>query len=170
MAAILDANALINLYHADILPLAIQRVECIIPAEVYEEVILGGRQAGHPDAETIEGIIGLCTEEPAAILPELSNFGLGEAAVLTRYLERQRSARHGEDVMVSDDRQFLRYLDTRERQSGEAIRRWNTAQFIAESALNGLMTKGQALSALSSIRSRMPEQFYNRALQRLESL
>ena len=96
--------------------------------------------------------------------------GLGEAAALRRYIQRRGRADASGDLIVSDDRQFLRYLDMRERRAGEVIRCLNVAQFIAECAINGLMTKPQALSAISRIRTRIPEQFYNRALQRLELL
>lgn len=170
MAVIFDANVLINLYHAEILSLVYHGLECVIPAEVYDEVITQGQQAGHGDAGAIAEIIGPCTEEPVNILPGLEGLGIGEASTLSHYLERQRQSPIGDDVIVSDDRQFLRYLGRREQQDNVVIRYLNTSQFIAEATLNGLLDKPEGMDALVKIRGRIPESHYNLALQRLELL
>ena len=88
MAVILDASALINLYHAGTLSLIYLGTECIVPAEVYDEVITNGQQAGYADAGDIAEIIGPCTVEPVDLPPELSLMGLGEAAALSLFLNR----------------------------------------------------------------------------------
>ena len=128
-----------------------------------------GQQAGHADAGEIAEVIGPRTAELVDIPPELGRMGLGEAAVLSLYVERRGSAGN-EDSIVSDDRQFLRYLQRREQRERVVIRRLNTSQFIAESAVSGLMTKPQAMEALTKIINRVPDQHYNFAIQHLELL
>ena len=168
MAVILDANVIINLHQAGILALVHSRSECLVPWEVYEEVVERGRQVGHRDADEIADIIGENTEFPAEILPELNHLGRGEAAALSRYVERQSGAGWSEDVIVSDDRQFLRYVSRREENDQVVIRRLTTAGLIAELGLSGVLTRGQARDALERIRSRIGERDYQAAQQLLE--
>ena len=170
MAVILDANAVINLYHAGLLPLVYHEIGSIIPAEVYEEAINGGRQAGHADAEGIAEIIGEPTEPPTAILPELARMGDGEAAALSRYMERGGYLAISDDVIVSDDQQFLRYLRRRIENDRVEIRHMTTAGLIASFVLDGSLSRSQALEALARISSRMPEDDHQEALRRLETL
>ena len=170
MAVIFDANALINLYHAGVLPLIYQSTECIVPAEVYREVVIGGQQAGHADAGSMGDIIGTPTERPTAILPELARMGIGEAAALTIYIDRRGVDGVSEDVIASDDRQFLRYLEARGRSSGDVVRYMDVAQLITDFAISGLLTKAEAMAAITRISYRVPEASYRSAMQDLESL
>lgn len=169
MAVILDANALINLYHADILTLIYNSTEYIVPWEVYEEVVTRGRRAGHQDATAIAEIIGENDEFPTTIPPELNLLGLGEAAALSRYLERQRQALGDLDVIVSDDRQFMRYLRREEQRIGIRVPLFTTADLIADLGTSGILTGRQARDGLLRIRDRMPEIDYLAARQRLEA-
>ena len=169
MAVILDANALINLYRAEILSLIYLATECIVPAEVYAEAVTNGQMAGYPDSSGIAEIIGPCTEELMEIPTELDNMGLGEAAVLTLYVERRAEPSNSGDIIVSDDRQFLRRLTRFEVRGGEPFF-LNTAHFVVDCAEAGRITKSQALSAILRIRSRIPTAFFNSAIHRLELL
>ena len=168
MAVILDANALINLYRADILSLIYHRTECIVPAEVYEEVVVGGRKAGHRDADAIADIIGPCTEQPTEILPELTGLGFGEAAALSRYIQRRGRADASGDLIVSDDRQFLRYVLRREREQRLSVRLLTTADWLVDLGTSDVLTRRQTLDALTQIKSRIPASDYQVAVQRLE--
>ena len=170
MALILDANVLINLYRADILQLVFQGVECIIAAEVYEEVIIGGRRAGHSDAIEIGEILGPSFEPATNIPTELASMGLGEAASLSLYMERQGEVGSDDDYIISDDQQFLNYLERREVREGVEILHLSTAGLIAELGLGGVLNKVQALDALEKIRDRIRAVYYQAARQRLEGL
>ncbi|MYC28888.1 MAG: hypothetical protein F4X65_02205 [Chloroflexi bacterium] len=164
MAVILDANALINLYRAEILSLIYLATECIVPAEVYAEAVTNGQMAGYPDSSGIAEIIGPCTEEFMEIQPDLGRTGRGETAVLRVYLERRGNS------FPSDDQRFLRYLERMERSERVAIRHLGTPQFIVQSTINGLITKSQALDGIASLGGGISEVQSTDALQRLETL
>ena len=141
-----------------------------MPAEVYDEVITNGQQAGYADAGTIAEIIGPCTVELVDLPPELSLMGLGEAAALSLFLNRLGRGRIDNDVIVSDDQQFLRFLERRQERKRVVLRYLDTPQFIADSAINGLMPKHLALDDLARLWNKIPERQYTYAIQRLEIL
>lgn len=170
MAVILDANALINLYRAEILSLIYLATECIVPAEVYAEAVTNGQMAGYPDSSGIAEIVGPCTEEFMEIQPDLGRTGRGETAVLRVYLERRGNSFSSDDVIVSDDQRFLRHLERMERSERVAIRHLGTPQFIVQSTINGLITKSQALDGIASLGGGISEVQSTDALQRLETL
>ena len=167
MALILDANALINLYHAGILPLVLVRAECVIPAEVYSEAIFGGRRAGHSDSIDIAEILGPSLEPATEILPELDGMGLGEAASLSRFMERRGQPGTNEDFIISDDQQFFNYLKRRETREGVEILHLSIAGLIADLGTVGALTKDQALDALERVRHRIRATYYEAARRRL---
>ena len=166
----MDANALINLYRAEILSLIYLATECIVPAEVYAEAVTNGQVAGYPDSSGIAEIIGPCTEEFMGNQPDMGRTGWGETAVLSVYLDRRGNSTSSDDVIVSDDQRFLRYLERRERSERVAIRHLDTPQFIVQSAINGLITKAQALDGLSSLGGAVSEVQITEAIQHLEML
>ncbi len=170
MSVILDANALINLYHAGVLSSIYLATECIVPSEVYDEVITKGQQAGHADAGEIAEVIGPRTAELVDIPPELGRMGLGEAAVLSLYLIRLGRSYTGNDVIVSDDQQFLRLLRRRIRDYGVDIQHVTTAGFLASLVDEGRLSGTQATGALHRMSSKMRESDFQAALQRLETL
>lgn len=169
MAVILDANALINLYRAEVLSLIYLATECIVPAEVYAEAVTNGQIYGYPDSSGIAEIIGPCNQGFVEIPTELENMGLGEAAVLARYMERSALASTSGDIIVSDDRQFLRRLARLEVSSRE-IFFFDTAHFVTDCVRAGWMTKSQAAAAIVRLRSQIPEGFFRSANQQLELL
>lgn len=170
MAIILDANSLINLHKADLLVVVYSQQNCVITAEVYAEVVSRGISAGHRDAYEIADIIGLNTSAPTEILPEMAQFGIGEASVLSQYVARQTGENAGADLIVSDDRQFLSYLSRRAAQHGSEIPHLTTAGFIAGAGLSGSLDKAEALAALERIRGLTRETDYQVARQLLETL
>lgn len=170
MAAILDANALINLHHAGLLAVVYSRQDCLITAEVYAEVVGQGQRAGHQDAAEIADILGLSPAFPTEILPGLEHFGLGEASVLSQYAARQRGASSDADVIVSDDRQFLNYLRRRNEREGLTILYLTTAGFIASLALEGYLPQTLALESIENIRGRIRAGDYQAARQILETI
>ena len=99
MAVILDANALINLYRADILSLIYHRTECIVPAELYEEVVVGGRQAGHQDADEIAAIINPPVAPPTRILPEVSGSATGKRRYSANILKGKAESAWGKTLL-----------------------------------------------------------------------
>ena len=170
MAVIFDANALINLHQAGLLAAVYSHQDCLITAEVYDEVVGRGQRAGHRDAYEIADIIGLSAAFPTEILPGLDHFGIGEASVLSRYVARQSDAGSEADVIVSDDRQFLNYLRSKMDQEGVAIRYLTTAGFIAWLTIEGVLAKPLASESLESIRARIRESDYQAARQILEAV
>ena len=170
MAIILDANALINLHKAGLLATVSDGIKCIIPREVYAEVVDAGRQAGYRDADEISEIIGPKPDYYTDPLPEMSRFGPGEVAVLSRYLRRQGEPGSDSDVIVSDDSQFLNYLRRKTELEGVRIPYLTTAAFIAKLGSEGKLNSSSALAALDSIRSRTRESDYQAARQLLETV
>ena len=170
MAVILDAAPVINLNRAGLLAVVVNELECIILPEVYAEAVDVGRSFGHPDAEEIAAIIGRPEAPLTRILPEVERFGVGEAAVFSRYIERQSGAGLGVDVIVSDDRQFLNYLRRLNVWGLRSINHSNTALFIVDLGAAGALTIPQARDALERIRPITRRIDYQEAMQRLESL
>ena len=168
MAVILDTSPVINLNRAGLLALVFNELECIILPEVYAEAVDTGRYFGYPDADEIAAIINPPVAPPTRILPEVERFGDGEAAVFSKYIERQSRVGLGEDVIVSDDRQFLNHLRRRNARSGRSINYLNTASFIADLGATDTLPKSQARDSLERIRPRMRAIDYQAALLRLE--
>lgn len=170
MAIILDANSLINLHKAGLLVVVYNQQNCIITAEVYAEVVTRGLSAGHRDANEIADIIGSSTSPPTEILPEMAQFGIGEASILSQYVARQTGESASPDLIVSDDRQFLSYLSRRATQYGSEIPHLTTAGFIAGAGVSRSLDKAEALAALERIRGLTRETDYQSARQLLETL
>lgn len=103
----MDSDALIKLTKAGLLPIITHAWQCLIPDEVYEEVVVRGKREAHPDAAEIERFIGRGLERGRARaaprrLP--AALGLGERAVVALF-EKERA-----DLILTDDRAFLAAL------------------------------------------------------------
>jgi predicted nucleic acid-binding protein len=105
--AIMDSDALIKLTKAGLLPIIIHAWQCLIPDEVYEEVVVRGKREAHPDAEAIERFIsrglerGHARAAPRRLPPTL---GPGERSVVALFVQEKA------DLILTDDRAFLAVL------------------------------------------------------------
>jgi predicted nucleic acid-binding protein len=160
MILLLDADALIKLNRAGILGLVAEVFECIIPDEVYQEVVIKGKQSGHTDAEEIERLIesGIEVKPPAPVREVESRLDRGESAVLAL------ASQQGSQVIISDDRQFVNFL------SRSGIPHPVPAALIVVMVQQHLMTKSEAREALEQLRPSVREISYREALQELERL
>jgi predicted nucleic acid-binding protein len=114
MKIVCDADGLIKINKAGILALLDERVEIIVGPEVYREVVTIGKEHGHSDALEIEKVLPKPTavvlknrsKSGLKILPDELELGAGEKETLVLY------ERVSADVILSDDRKFLRELDS----------------------------------------------------------
>jgi hypothetical protein len=152
---VLDADALIKLNRADILAIVLSHFECIVPVDVYDEVVTTGGLLGYPDASTIGEI--LAGHVDIAPKKELgSETGKGEQAVLA-LLARMPSA-----YAVSDDRRFLRQLEA----SGLSYQ--TPVDVLVALHQLGAIQRTQALASLERMRDLIRPQAYSEGRQDIQ--
>lgn len=159
MRLLLDADAIIKLYHAGVLARVVSALSCAVPQTVYDEVVTIGKQRLHEDAAAIEvilaGAVDILGLPPKA--SSESGVGAGEAGILT-LLPGEPGA-----VVVSDDRRFLRTLTAR------GIPFLVPAAMVVVLAQSGLLTEVEAVEALDRLRSSIRAEEYWEARQKLNS-
>lgn len=105
---VFDADALIKLTKAGILPMITSRIRCLVPPRVLAET-LAAKYKLREDAVMIENLVHqgkIGVRE--AISSGTKEGEKGEHAVLTLFEEC------GADAIVSDDRQFISYLEAKD--------------------------------------------------------
>ncbi len=104
---VFDADALIKLTKAGILPMITSHIRCLVPHQVLAET-LAAKHKLLEDAMMIENLVneGKIEVSEAKISGD-KEIGKGEQAALMRFEEG------GADAIVSDDRQFISYLKTK---------------------------------------------------------
>ncbi len=107
---VVDADGLIKLGKAGVLALLLGEHEVLVPGVVYEEAVKRGKRELYEDAFGLETALGSGSVEIFGLeaLPdvEVSSLGPGELDVLRVYREEEA------DAVLSDDRAFLRFLET----------------------------------------------------------
>jgi hypothetical protein len=142
MRLLLDADGLIKLHRAGVLPQIVRAFSCAIPLTVYDEVVTDGKARLHQDAEVIESLLtGVVQILPVQVhqQPE-SGLGAGELGILGLLLQER------DFVVVSDDRRFLALLATQ----GSLF--LTPADVLVLLARRGILTRRAAKEALDQLR------------------
>ena len=159
MVILLDADGLIKLSRAGVLEQVAQAVQCIIPDVVYHEAVTKAKERQYRDAEEIERIMqsAIAIRRTAtAEVPELG-LGAGETAVLALATQYE-----GEFTIVSDDRQFLAFLNR------QGVPFLMPSALIVVMAQQGFLTNDAAREVLERLRPMVREAAFHLALQELE--
>ncbi len=109
MILVFGADALIKLNRVGMLAKAATVFRCLLSEEVYRESVLEARIHGYPDAEDLAAVISTHLEvmySPQIDPPE-PDLGAGETSAFALAMTLPGSTPH---AIVSDDRQFLRFL------------------------------------------------------------
>lgn len=158
MPLLLDADGLIKLHRAGILAQVARLFTCIVPSEVYQEVVTQGKERWYADAREIEDIVNsgaisrLSTPAPQLEAPGL---GSGEKGVLGLFSQVEGA------IIVSDDRRFLTLLD----QMG--ISSLTPAALIVLMDQQGHLAMGEARGALERLRPFIRGEGFTKAMQAL---
>lgn len=150
---ILDTDALIKLAKAMILPVLADRTKCVVPSQVYNEV-LKGKENMYEDAFIVEELIkrGKIKTVSVKEIPTMS-LGKGESAALALF-QRIKA-----DAIISDDRKFLTVLE------GKDIPFIIPTDVIAILAINRKISKQEANKALKRIQSIVRKENYQKAME-----
>jgi hypothetical protein len=145
---------------AGILDRVLDSFTCVVPAAVYDEVIVRGKARAYMDAEVIEAQLAGKVEvlrghsEPKSE----ADLGAGESGVLGVLAEMPDA------LVVSDDRRFLARL------SRDGLAFQTPAQLTVVLAQTEILTHAESDSALVRLRPAIGERAYEEARQRLEAL
>jgi predicted nucleic acid-binding protein len=158
---VIDSDALIKLTKAGLLPIITHAWQCLIPDEVYEEVVVRGKREAHPDAAEIERFIGRGLERGrvrAAPRRISAVLGPGERAVVALFGKEQA------DLILTDDRAFLATL----RQLG--LPHLTPALALVKLAEQGAMSLDQAQDYLDRLKPLIRSSVYEAARADLQKL
>lgn len=141
MRLLLDADGLIKLQRAGVLPQVVRMFDCVIPQTVYDEAVTQGIARLHQDAEAIEAALnGTVSVAPVPTAQRESGLGAGEMGILGLL------PTEAEAVVVSDDRRFLAVLMAR----GTPF--LTPADLLVVLARRGSLTADEAMRALDRLR------------------
>lgn len=157
MKLLLDADGTIKLHRAGVLEQAANVFQCVMPEEVYHEVVVQGREGLHLDAEAIAEIVERAISVRPTPTLEISDpgFGVGEKAVLALFHQGIG------EVVISDDRRFLNLL-TREQ-----IPFLVPTDLIVGMTVQGVLSANDATTALEHLRPFVSDEHYRLAVQDL---
>ena len=153
----MDADGLIKLYRAGVLPHVITEFPSTVPTSVYEEVVIVGKARLHSDAEAIQSIIEGSVTIKATNSPLRPDLGLGagESAILDLLPA-------ADTFVVSDDRRFLTLL------AMQATPFLTPAGLLVLLKRQGALTKEQADEALERLRPSIRPAAYWEARQDIQ--
>lgn len=128
-----------------------------ISLEVYQEAVVAGKQKSYPDALVIEGLVeaGKIKTEKVKY-GQILKLGKGETSSLALYYYLNA------DIIVSDDRQFLTYLE------GQGVPFLVPSEFLLFLALTKQVRKKDSLEALEKIKDVITVENYYDAQKALE--
>ena len=149
---VLDADAAIKLAKAGVLEKLAEHSKCIMPRQVYDEV-MEGKEKMLEDAFAVEAlvlnkrlkIVEVDTDEIQESL------GTGEKAALAAF------GKHKAEAIVSDDRKVLAKLEAR------GMPFTTPANIIVILAANKKLTREEGLHALNKIKNSIREDVYMKA-------
>ena len=161
MILVLDADALIKLNRLGMLAKAATVFRCLISEEVYRESVLEARIHGYPDAEDLAAVIAthLQVLNPPQMEPPEPGLGPGETSAFALAITLPGSTPH---AIVSDDRQFLRFL------LREEVPLLTSISVILLMVESGVVTFQDGRRALILLRPYIREADYARALLDIE--
>ena len=151
---VFDADGLIKLAHTGILAKVNER--CLISNQVFNETVVEGKKRLYPDALIIEDLIKqqkMIVQK--VIVKKIEGYGIGEISTLTLFMKEKA------DVIVSDDRKFLVYLDNLD------VPFIIPTEFIVGLAMSNRITKEDGREALKNIKSFVRLEQYTQALHTL---
>jgi hypothetical protein len=157
---VFDADAIIKLHRAGVLQAVASTLDCIVPGDVINEVVVQGKARGYLDALEIEGIVpgGMAVSEIDASRVSSVSLGSGEMAVLGVLRNNPQG------VAVSDDRPLLNVL------SREGLPYLTPAGVIVLMVGRSILSVGEAKVALERLRPAIRENVYGQAIEELARL
>lgn len=164
-----DTDGLIKLGKSGALETLLRAHEVLIPAEVHEEAVLGGKRALHEDAFCLEETLQRHGVDPwpRQELQEAEeresgespgSFGSGESAAFRLYVARRA------DAILSDDRAFTNFLARRR------VPVFASADAIVALAESGELGPDEGVESLGKLRSYIRKEVYESALHRVRSV
>ncbi len=164
---VIDADGLIKLGKSGALAPVIKDHKILVPAAVYEEAVVRGKQELYEDAFELERVLeeqGVCSEtvetapEIDRLLEGVTSLGAGEREALRLYFSE------GADAVLSDDRVFLSFCG---RHSVPFVTPTNVIVALRRS---GRMNHEEASEALEKLSGYVRAEVYERARAELEEL
>ncbi|MBI3587728.1 hypothetical protein HY095_00885 [Candidatus Micrarchaeota archaeon] len=156
---VFDADALIKLARAGILPQVTGAFDCHATRVVQREAVDAGKAKMYEDALRIEDEIGRGRIRVHAIsapkTEESGELGTGELTALSLF------ARIGADAIASDDRKFLSKLER------DGIPFVTPTQLLVALWKSGKISRKSAARGLEGLRHFVPEHSYKNALNQI---
>ncbi|MBI4141285.1 hypothetical protein HY485_05605 [Candidatus Woesearchaeota archaeon] len=150
---VFDADAAIKLAKSGVLEKITLFAKCIMPKQVYEEV-LKGKEKMYEDAFIVEELVHKNKISVATTNHEqINGLGAGECAALRLFEFLQA------DAIISDDRKFLSLLELRE------IPFITPIDAVALLALKHKITKQDAINALNRLHTLVRKENYQEAMK-----
>ena len=153
---VLDADATIKLAKAGVLEDFAAFAECLIPKQVYDEIIKG-KEKNREDAFAIDKLVS--DKKLKVVNAEIEgiqeNLGAGEKAALATFKT------HKAEAIASDDKKFLNKLEA------GGVPFTTTANLIVALVTNKKLTKDRGLRALNKIKNSIKADVYNKAKEAL---
>ncbi len=148
---VLDADGIIKLAKAGMLEKLVESAVCIVPRQVYDEV-MKGKGKMHKDALITQSLVAQSKIKIAEHgKTEFAGAGAGESAALAVF--RKENA----DSIISDDLRFLAKLEK------EDITFTTPANALVWLAKSSKITKEEALYSLEKLKEFVREEAYERA-------
>lgn len=153
---VLDADGAIKLSKAGMLETLAEHSKCIMPQQVYDEV-MKGKEKMREDTFAIEMLVSNKKLKVVDVnIKEVQeNLGLGEKAALAAFNTYKVEA------IVSDDRKFLNKLEAK------GVSFTTPANLIVMLVANKKLTKEKGLRALNKIKNSIRDDVYNKAKEAL---
>lgn len=148
---VLDADGMIKLAKAGVLEKLAESAVCIVPRQVYDEV-MRGKEKMHKDAIITES---LANQSKIKIVEhgktEFAGAGAGESAALAVFRKEKAGS------IISDDLRFLAQLEK------ENIQFTTPANAVVWLAKSSKITKEEALDSLEKLKEFVRKEAYERA-------
>jgi len=164
MKVIIDSDSLIKLTRAKAKKIVLENTEAYIPPKVFEEAVKIPKEEGYPDAFLIEenikkGLLSIGKFEEDQHSEEMITrleLGYGEADVLRLYKSR------GFDVVSSDDRRFLKILDSLD------IPYMTPTAFIINLLKKKILSKAEAKTYINNLKEMISDEEYFLAISEVK--
>ena len=156
---VFDSDGLIKLQKAGVLGILAESHECLVPRKVYGESVEGGKTELYEDAFELEETIKedmrvVEVEDPKSEkTPVRENLGSGELSAYGIHLQEDS------DAVISDDRAFLKYLESREMPF------ITPANVIVEMKNQEQISREKAIEALDRIKKFIRDDVYEKSIE-----
>jgi hypothetical protein len=160
---VVDADGLIKLGKAGVLRLLLGEHEVLVPGAVYEEAVTRGKRELHEEAFGLEAALGggsaeIFGLEAISAEEEAPSLGPGELDALRVYREA------GADAVLSDDRVFLRFLET------ASVPYLTPAGVVVGFVGSGRLDAGEGFAALDRLGPQIRDEVHRRAREEIQDM